>query len=130
MSVKVVGFNGNAFDQNSIDGSGNRFLKTLCQLILSGSYATGGDTLDFTNAGVNSAVPPAQSQNAPKVKIYSIGPSGSIGANGGNFQFIPGTLITNGKLKIFATAGTEYSAGAYSTDATTDVILAEIWWPR
>lgn len=127
--ITVKGFDGNPFDQNSIDGVAARFVKTLCRLVLSGNYTTGGDTLDLSNGGVSSAIPP-QSRGIAVVFVDSNGPLSSIGANGGSFHYIPGSNPTNGKLKIFATAGTEYASGAYGTDATTDVIEAEIWWAR
>lgn len=132
MAVAVNGWDGNAFDQNSIDAVASRFLKTLCRLTLSGNYTTGGDTLDFSNGGVNSAVPP-NSRGISQVSIKSNGPAASVGANGGNYQFIPGSGAspwTNAKLKVFATAGTQYASGAYGSDATTDIVECEVWWAR
>jgi len=130
MAVATVnGFDGNAFDQNSIDAVAARFIKTLCRIALSGTYVTGGVPLDFSNGGVNSSVPP-QSRGIAQVSLRSNGPASSVGANGGNYEYIPGTNPTNGKLKIFATAGTEYSAGALGTDATTDIVMAEVWYAR
>src|SRR5665213_2799555 len=128
MAVTVNGFDNNPFDQRSLDAAGGRFIKALYRFVLSGSYTTNGDPLDFSNGGVNSAVPSAVSSLLPAfVDIQSNGPASSVGANGGNYQFVPGTTLANGKLKIFATAGTQYANGAYSTDATTDVIYAIVY---
>jgi hypothetical protein len=130
MSIKVTGWDGNPFDQNSIESNAGRFIVTHCRFVLSGSYTSNGDTLDFTNGGVNSAVPPAQNRGIASIQVQGNGPAGSIGANGGNYTPIPGSNLTNWLLKIFATAGSQYSAGAYSTDATSDIIAATIVWAR
>lgn len=128
MAVAVAGFDGNSpADQNSLESFQGRYILQNLRFILSGNYATNGDVLTLT--------PPPQGARLVSVRVFSCGPSGSIGANGGNFQYVPGaaslpTTSPNGKLKIYATAGTEYSAGAYSTDATTDIIFAEVKWAR
>lgn len=130
MSIKVAGYDGNNFDQRSI-AEAQRFLRTVYRLVFSGNYSTGGDTVDFTNGGVASAVPSAQSSNTPvAVRVISNGPLLSVGANGGNYDFIRGTTLANNLLIIYATAGTQYSAGAYGTDVTTDVVYIECLWPR
>lgn len=132
MAVKVQGYDGNPFDQRSIM-SFMRFLTTIHRLILSGNYATGGDTLDWTNAGINSAVPPdAPSLIGPdRCDVNDNAFSGAtvLGA-GGNYILIPGTNLTNWKLKIFKTAGAEYGAGAYVADALTEVLLIKSDWFR
>lgn len=133
MAGFVYGFDGNPFTQYSIDKSAAGFIRSLVRLKPNVAYVAGGITLDFTNGGGSAGVPSAMPPNAVKiamVQIVSNGPAGSVGANGGNYVFLAGTSPTNGKLKIFATAGTEYAAGAFGTDVTTDVILAEVWWTR
>jgi len=130
MAIFVGGYNAAPFDQNSIEAGQGRTLRTLHRLVLSGNYTTGGDTLDFTNAGVSSAVPTPQSRGLLAARVYSNGPAGSVGANGGNYEFIPGTTLANGKLKIFATAGVEYANGAYGANATSDVVFVEATWGR
>lgn len=130
MSIKIGGFNGNNFDQNSIQGLEGRFLETIHKLTFSGSYSTGGDTLDFTNGGVNSAVPPAQSQGIVSINVVANGPASSVSSNGGNYQAQKGTTLANGKLKVFSTAGTELSAGAYPSGVTTDVVYLLVKWAR
>jgi hypothetical protein len=133
MPVSVKGFDGNPFDQRSIISGFARVITTLVKLVLSGSYTTGGDTLDWTNGGVNSAVPSAQSfQTTGPVRcdICDNGPTAGILANGGNYVCIPGTLVTNWLLKVFKTAGSEYGASAYLADALTDTILVRCDWAR
>jgi len=138
MSVQVLGFDGNPFDQRSIRAMGDRFIETLVQLKLTGNYATGGDTLDFTNGGGTPAapttVPPAQGASAvgPIRADVSDGPSvaGTVLANGGSYVLIPGTNPSNWKLKIFATAGAQYANGAYGADALTDTPILRLTWAR
>lgn len=132
-AVLVQGFDGNPFDQRSVQAF-LRFITTIHKLILSGNYTTGGDTLDWTNGGVNSAVPSAQSfQSTGPVRcdICDNAPLGTtVLGKGGNYVVIPGTLLTNWKLKLFVTAGTEYTQGAYGADATGDSILIKSDWAR
>lgn len=139
MPVQVLGFDGNPFDQRSIQADGSRFITTRVRLKLTGNYTTGGDTLDFTNGGGTPAapttVPPAASNSqavGPDVAVVSDGPTvaGTVLANGGNYVVIKGTNPTNWKLKVFATAGNEYSNGAYNTDATTDTPELQLSWSR
>ena len=130
MAVTVNGYNnGNPPDQNSLESLQGRFIRQTLRLVLSGSYTSGGDTLTLAS------VQPANTSRLVKVWIIGCGPASSISNLGGNYVYVPGasslpTTSPNGKLKIFATAGTEYSAGAYSTDATTDIIFAELLWSR
>lgn len=132
-TVVVQGFDGNPFDQKSVI-QWMRFITTLHKLILSGNYITGGDTVDWTNGGVNSAVPSAQafqSTGPVRCDINDNAPSGStVLGKGGNYILIPGATISTWKLKIFVTAGTEYTQGAYGADATGDTIIVKSDWGR
>lgn len=134
MAIKVLGWDGVPFDSSCghMDGSGSNFIFAEYQLVFSGSYATGGDTLDFTNAGVNSAVPPGIDIGGKvvRVSIDSNGGAASQGGIGGYFQFIPGTTLLNGKLKVFSAAGVELAAGAYPAAVTGDLVLAEVVWKK
>jgi hypothetical protein len=136
MAIKVAGFDGNPFDQRSIIGGFARFITTMYLLVFSGSYTTGiggGDTIDWTNGGVNSAVPSAQSfQTIGPIRtdVDDDGPSTGVLAAGGGYIIIPGTNLTNWKIKIFATAGTELGTGAYPSSVTSDTVLLRCDWAR
>ncbi len=132
MAVKVNGFDNNPFDQRSIVVGFSRFIVTLCRLVLTAAYTAGGDTLDWTNGGVNSAVPPGQSFQTTgpiRTEIGNTGLAASVLGLGGNYVCIPGAAVTNWLLKVFKTAGTEYS-GAYLADALTDTIYVTAYWAR
>lgn len=138
-TVTVLGFDGAPFDQRSFEGMGERFIKAICRLSIgAGSYVAGGLTLDWSNN--NGASPSAPSTIPPAAQGVAAGPSrvsianmsvaAGVGGNGGYYVVIPGTLPTNWKLKIFATAGSEYATGAMTADALTDIIEAEVHWAR
>jgi hypothetical protein len=97
------------------DGSGSNLFYAIGTLAFSGSYSTGGDTMDFTT--VASQLP---SDQIIQVNVDS--------QNGGADNYIPvaGSALNNWKLKIFAPGGTELSAGAYPTSVTTDIVQATI----
>ena len=75
----------------------------------SGSYSTGGDTLDFTT--VASRIGASQ----PPVQVWAGGTTGD------NYGWFPGTALNNGKIKISTTSATELAAGAYPARITGDV---------
>ena len=82
----------------------------------SGSYTTGGDTLDL------SQFPRVASDDAPIQ-----GTTWMDGLAGYDYVFAPGAAMNNGKVKIFAqgtSAGTfpELAAGAYPGAITGDTI--------
>lgn len=141
MSIKVLGYNSAPFDQGSVLLGGGRFLQTLHVLQFSGSYVTGGDTLDWTNGGVQSAVPPAQSggtvgeiNNPVQVQMDESTTNGStlLGA-GGLYVLLDGTNLTNWKVKLFKNTGgsvQEYPAGAYGSDVLTDDVEIIATWAR
>lgn len=128
MSVIVNGFDGNPFDQRSVVSS-MRVITAIYKLKLTGNYVAGGDALDWTNGGVNSAVPAAQSGGILRVDVCDNGPAAGVLALGGNYVCIPGAALTNWLLKVFKTAGSEYT-GAYLADALTDNILLKVDWLR
>lgn len=99
------------------------------RVVLSGSYASGGELLALA------AVMPPLAVRLVSVSAWGCGPASSISANGGGYTFVPTatslpSATVGGKLKIYATAGTEYSAGAYTADATTDIIFLDVLWSR
>ena len=87
-------------------------------LTFSGSYPTGGDTLDLTTIlGVS---------YLSRVAVFNNLPVTSDPALGGGFtgEFLPGATLNNGKLKLYTTAGTELAAGTYAANAA--LLLASL----
>ena len=80
-------------------------------LTASGSYSTGGDTLDFTT--VASQVPASQ---AP-VQVW-VG-----GSTGDALSWIKGTALNNQKIKINTASNTELASGAYPARITGDTSI-------
>jgi len=86
-------------------------LRVLTNLVFTGSYPTGGDTIDLTTIiGQGHGIGIAVFNNLPLQADPSMG--AGFGA-----EFIPGAALNNGKLKLFTTAGTELAAGTYAANA-------------
>jgi hypothetical protein len=87
-------------------GTGNIYI--FGTLTASGSYATGGDTLDFTTvaAQIGASVPPVQ--------LWAGGTTGDA------YSWIPGSALNNGKIKINTASATELASGAYPTRISGD----------
>jgi hypothetical protein len=143
MAITVLGADGGPFDQSSIMSVGDRFIRMLCRLVLSGNYVTGGDTLDFTNGGGSAAapnaVPPAQVRGLVSVDVRPISKlTTSFAAAAGQYEIIaPGGIVpvplsaVNAlKLKLMLDIAVEYAAGAYGADALGDFVQAEVYWLR
>ena len=95
----------------NVDSSASNFVYAIATLTFSGSYPTGGDTLDFTQ--IADKLPSSQviqafaeSQNGNSVYYVAIG----------------GNAMNNWKLKAFNGGGTEITAGAYPPSVTSDVV--------
>lgn len=81
-------------------------------LTASGSYSTGGDTLDLTAL----SLPPGLTL---PVSTPPIG--GWVqGSTGDSYSFIPGTAMNNSKIKINTASNTELAASAYPARITGD----------
>lgn len=137
MPITVNGFDGNPFDQRSVESLQGRFIVAHYRLALTGSYVAGGDTLDFTNGGVNSAVPPLARViesidvrgNAASVSTYTGGGGKPIPIG------VPGTTAFNAwKLAFLQASGTDNSSGTYSgispASPLTDTLELEVTWAR
>jgi hypothetical protein len=77
-------------------------------LAASGSYSTGGDTLDFTTIAsqiVASQVP---------VQVWVGGTTGDA------YSWVKGTALNNQKVKINTASNTELGSGAYPARITGD----------
>ena len=77
-------------------------------LTVSGSYTTGGDTLDFTTVG--SQVPASQ----PPLQLWA------GGSTGDSYSWIKGATLNSQKIKINTASATELAAGAYPARVTGD----------
>jgi hypothetical protein len=87
-------------------GTGNIYV--FGKLTPSGSYATGGDTLDFTTvaAQIGASLTPVQ--------LWAGGTTGD------NYGWIPGSALNNGKIKISTASATELAAGTYPARISGD----------
>lgn len=141
--LTVYGFDGAPFDQNSIEAFGPRFLRSYVRIVPSGNYATGGDTLDLTNAGGSpaspSVVPVAQARGLACIDIRPVSKlTTSFRAADGEYIVlaplgvfpVPFANLNALKLKLMLDIATEYVAGAYGADALGDIIQAELVWAR
>lgn len=96
-----------------IDNSGKTTYVTALAT-LSGSYTTGGDTVDLTTIVGKSYL--GRIFIAAKSPLYGWG----VCSTGASLAIIPGTTLANGKLKINTASNTELSAGAYAAQFTGD----------
>jgi hypothetical protein len=94
-------------------------------LTFSGSYATGGDTLNLTTVTNPSFLSAAGFSTIPTTTDVSF----RNGAGGYDFDFVPGTTLANSKIKLFSAANTELAAGAYNAALTGDTLNIEISIP-
>ncbi len=142
MAIQVLGVDGNPFDQNSIEGGPGRTVKTYVLFKFSGSYVTGGDTLDLSNGGGTPAapntIPTAQARGLVCLDIRPFAKTTSS-FSASNGQYIPitpavpinGAALTTLKVKLMTNETTEYSAGAYAaSDVLSDIVIAELTWLR
>src|SRR5215475_414149 len=98
-----------ALAPNNVDSSASNFAYAIATLSFSGSYPTGGDTLDFTQVA----------DKLPSDQIVQAFAESQNG-NSGYYVAVQGTALNNWKLKAFAGGGTEITAGAYPASVTTD----------
>ena len=96
---------------NNVDASASNFVYAIATLTFTGSYPTGGDTLDFT-------------QVADKIAATQIVQAFAESQNGnaGYYVAVAGSALNNWKLKAFTGGGAELAAGAYPASVTTDVV--------
>lgn len=109
----------NVFGNPDSTKAGGNYIGTLT---FSGSYVTGGDALSFSVQGVLGYAAPLQ------VEVYEQ-PTTSQTGTGYAFVYAKGTTTANGKLQIFSTASTQFSAGAYGTTFATTTVKCRIWLP-
>ena len=97
-------------NQFDVDSSGKQ-VYVAGIVTASGSYTTGGDTLDLsTQSYIPSAQLPKQASLFTQTgQVY-------------NYAFIQGAALNSCKVKIYAAGGTELAAGAYPSAITNDII--------
>lgn len=103
-----------------------RSKEIVLSAVASGNYVTGGDTVNLT-----ALLNPAYKENAIAgypglIDDFSVEqmPAGYGG------ELIPGTNLTNWKLKITTTANTELPAAAYPAAITGDTIYLRFKGPK
>lgn len=99
----------------NVDGSGNNLLYAIGTLTFTGSYVTGGDTMDLTTVA-------EKLSSAQIIQVFADSQNG----NAGYYVPLAGSALNNWKLKAFTGGGTEVSAGAYPASVTTDVVQIAI----
>ena len=104
-----------ALSPSNVDSSASNFVYAIATLTFTGTYPTGGDTLDFTQ--VADKLPSSQI-----VQAFAESQNG----NGGYYVPVQGSGMNNWKLKAFAGGGTEITAGAYPASVTTDIVQLSI----
>jgi hypothetical protein len=97
-------------------------------IVASGSYVTGGDTLNFATATFRLGVDGIKSSSAPtSIAVWSQG--GAAITAYFDYRPILGTTQANNLLQVFVGAGTEVGAGAYPAGVTSDTIEFEAYFP-
>lgn len=107
----------NAFFQTLDEG---KSIRVLANVVVSGSYATGGEDLTTLLADERIKVGAAASQRGTPISAYA------QSQNGVNYSItnVPGQSPL--KMKVFTAANTELGAGAYSATYTNDIIRLDI----
>lgn len=112
----------NAFWTTRDDG---RSIRLLCNVVVSGSYSTGGEDLTNILKDERLKVGAAASQRGTPIAAYAQGNQG----NAWSISQVPATSPM--KLQLWtSTPGTEFSAGAYNAAQTNDVIRLDIAWEK
>lgn len=96
-----------------IDNSGKTTYVT-CLATFSGSYTTGGDTVDLTTIIGKGYL--GKVFVAGKSPLYGW----AVGTTGDAYAIIPGTTLANGKVKINTASNTELSQAGYPPRITGD----------
>ncbi len=100
---------------NNVDSSASNFVYAIATLTFSGSYPTGGDTVDFTTVA----------DKLPSTTVIQAFAESQNG-NSGYYVAVQGSALNNWKLKAFNGGGTEITAGAYPASVTTDIVQLSI----
>ena|SRR5579872_877985 len=113
---------------------GERSATLYVTLTASGSYTTGGDSLDFTKitfpGGISFPI-----QSVPHQGWVQSQPAAGGSASGYLYAYLNGAAITGCKLQVFNSGGSgnphvELSAGAYPGGVTGDTIVGAFVFMR
>ena len=91
-------------------------------VVLTGSYTSGGDTLDLSAY-------PTQSSQVPDYVEFTEAPTASVAPSGYLFYYQPGTTPANGKLRIM-NGTTELTATTYPAALLAALIVCRAYFPR
>ena len=126
MPITINGTDGNPMTTRDVDASPNNFVYSSHKLAFSGSYATGGDTLDLSSIA---ALIPTGS-----LPIFVFAEGNGTGtqqsAAGGYYVVLAGSALNNWKVKIFSSGGVELAAGAYPAAVTGDSVYLSVQWRK
>jgi hypothetical protein len=127
MAIAIVGTDGNTFTTRDIDASSNNFVTCYVILTPSGSYVTGGDTVDLT--AVAGLVP-----SGTLLEVDVIGQGNTAGTSwtaiGNYYAMVQGATLAAWKLQMWSGGGVQLAAGAYPATVTNDKILAKLVWRK
>jgi len=114
VSIQILGTDGNALTSRDVDGSASNFIYINGRLSFSGSYPTGGDTLDWTTV-------PDKLAGSQCISVAI-----ATQTLGNNYVpvGVPSTAL-NGWKVICQTPGTfnsQLTAGSYPSGITSDTV--------
>lgn len=107
----------------AVNTAGNQ-TRVITSLVFSGSYPTGGDTLDLTSiVGQSHGVYVAAFNAAPITADPTL-------SGGYDMEVIPGASLSTFKGKVYTSGGTELGAGSYASGAAllTTSLNSTIEW--
>jgi hypothetical protein len=116
---------------DAVDSSNQSNLIIYGTLVFSGSYVSGGDTLNFLTAGTTQGGMGAdaiKSLSLPQFSQIVEAPVVGTAASGYTYLFAPGTTQANGAVQLFL-GGTQLSAGAYPAGVTGAVVRGRFEFP-
>jgi hypothetical protein len=90
----------------------NRVPDYLVGVVLSGTYPTGGETVDFTTL--------------TQIKVNKLRKPDVVWVNstfGYGIVYVPGTNMSDGKLKVFTAANVEHANAAYAANVSGDTAI-------
>lgn len=111
-----------------------RVVEVFVEIVASGSYAAGGDTLDLTALAGALGQIGVPAETLPI--IANIVSANASGVSGYVYAYRPGTTQANGKMQVLvqgAAAGdplADLGAGAYPAGVSGDAIIGRFTFPR